>query len=136
MLPNELLEPDEIAVEAEPGDAADARVPDDRDAAEGLPAVDVRDVDLHRGELREEEGVEERVAVVRVGAGVDDDAGGVVHRLVDRAAERALAPALEEARLDAELALKCETVGDTFLLAGENDGKKLFKVSLTYAPES
>ncbi len=41
-----------------------------------------------------------------------------------------------EARLDAELALKCETVGDTFLLAGENDGKKLFKVSLTYAPES
>ncbi len=40
-----------------------------------------------------------------------------------------------EARLDAEIALKYETVGDTFLLAGESGGKKLFKIALSYAPE-
>lgn len=40
-----------------------------------------------------------------------------------------------EARLDETVILKSERNGDTFLLAGECDGKKLFKLSLTYAPD-
>lgn len=38
----------------------------------------------------------------------------------------------KEARLDAELSLKSETVGDTFLLSGENDGGRVFRIALTY----
>ena len=40
-----------------------------------------------------------------------------------------------EARLDDVITLKSETSGDSFLLAGESDGQKLFKLSLTYAPD-
>ena len=41
-----------------------------------------------------------------------------------------------EALPDAEITLKREVAGDTFLLAGESDGQKLFKLSLAYAPEN
>ena len=41
-----------------------------------------------------------------------------------------------EARLDDAITLKSELVGDTFLLAGESEGQKLFRLSLTYAPET
>ena len=40
-----------------------------------------------------------------------------------------------EALPDAEITLKGEQVGDTFLLAGESEGQKLFKLSMTYAPD-
>ena len=40
-----------------------------------------------------------------------------------------------EARLDTEILLKSELTDDTFLLAGESEGQKLFKLALTYAPE-
>ena len=40
-----------------------------------------------------------------------------------------------EARLGDVITLKSEQSSDTFLLAGENDGQKLFKLSLTYAPD-
>ncbi|MBR6040470.1 MAG: hypothetical protein IKP38_08325 [Clostridia bacterium] len=40
-----------------------------------------------------------------------------------------------EARLDEPITLKSERNGDTFLIAGECDGQKLFKLSLTYAPD-
>ncbi len=40
-----------------------------------------------------------------------------------------------EARLDDAITLKSELVGDTFLLAGESEGQKLFKLSLAYAPD-
>ena len=39
-----------------------------------------------------------------------------------------------EARLDTQITLKKEQIGETFLLAGENEGQKLFKLALTYAP--
>ena len=40
-----------------------------------------------------------------------------------------------EARLDEAITLKSGRNGDTFLLAGECDGQKLFKLALTYAPD-
>ena len=40
-----------------------------------------------------------------------------------------------EARLDDIITLKSEINGDTFLLAGESEGQKLFRLSLTYAPD-
>ena len=64
--------------------------------------MDVRDVHLHRGELRQRQRVEQRVARVRVRAGVDDDAVGRAHGGVNGLHERALMVGLEAARLDAE----------------------------------
>ena len=40
-----------------------------------------------------------------------------------------------EARPDETITLKKELVGDTFLLAGESEGQKLFRLALSYAPE-
>ena len=40
-----------------------------------------------------------------------------------------------EALLDDTITLKSELFGDTFLLAGESEGQKLFKLSLAYAPD-
>lgn len=40
-----------------------------------------------------------------------------------------------EARLDEQITLKSEADGDTFLLAGESEGHKLFRLVLTYAPD-
>lgn len=40
-----------------------------------------------------------------------------------------------ETRLNEAITLKSERNGDTFLLAGESDGQKLFKLALTYAPD-
>lgn len=39
-----------------------------------------------------------------------------------------------EARLDDVITLRSECAGDTFLLAGDSEGQKLFKLALTYAP--
>ena len=41
-----------------------------------------------------------------------------------------------EALLNTEVLLKSEVSGDTFLLSGEYEGQKLFRLSLTYAPEA
>ena len=41
-----------------------------------------------------------------------------------------------EARLDDAITLKSERTGDTFLLAGESEGQKLFRLALTYAPDA
>ena len=41
-----------------------------------------------------------------------------------------------EARLDTEITLKSEQSDDTFLLVGENEGQKLFKLAFTYASEN
>lgn len=40
-----------------------------------------------------------------------------------------------EVLLDDTITLKSELFGDTFLLAGESEGQKLFKLSLAYAPD-
>ena len=40
-----------------------------------------------------------------------------------------------EARLDEQILLKNEINGDTFLLAGESEGQKIFRLALTYAPD-
>ena len=40
-----------------------------------------------------------------------------------------------EALLDTDVVLRSEVRGDTFLLSGENEGQKLFRLSLSYAPE-
>jgi hypothetical protein len=49
----------------------------DGDAAEGLPPVDVAEVDLYRRDADGQQGVIDGVAVVGIGPGVDDDA--VIH---------------------------------------------------------
>ena len=41
-----------------------------------------------------------------------------------------------EALLNTEVLLKSEVSGDAFLLSGEYEGQKLFRLSLTYAPEA
>ena len=41
-----------------------------------------------------------------------------------------------EALGDTEVLLKSEVLGDTFLLAGEYEGQKLFRLSLTFAPDA
>ena len=41
-----------------------------------------------------------------------------------------------EALLNTEVLLKSEVSGDTFLLSGEYEGQKLFRLSLTFAPDA
>ena len=41
-----------------------------------------------------------------------------------------------EALADTEILLKSETLGDTFLLAGEYGGQKLFRLNLSFAPDA
>ena len=41
-----------------------------------------------------------------------------------------------EALADTEILLKSETLGDTFLLAGEYEGQKLFRLNLSFAPDA
>lgn len=52
-----------------------------------------------------------------------------------RALSRVCTEYSREARLDEPITLKSEANGDTFLLAGECEGQKLFKLALTYAPD-
>ena len=73
----EMIHGPEVAVEAQPVDLAHAGGGGDGNGPEGLPLVDVADVDLVGGDVHRLQRVQNGVAVVGVRAGVDDD--GVVH---------------------------------------------------------
>ena len=71
--------------------------------AERLAGVDVREMDLDYRQFRDQQRIAQRDRGVGEAGGVDDDAVGVVARLVDPLDELALVVALAELDRDVEL---------------------------------
>src|SRR4051794_40043241 len=84
-----------ITVDAEAAQGGERGTCNEGVVTEAFPRIDVADVNFHSGDLHRHQGVMERDGRVRVAAGVDDNAPGLLRaRLVHEVDQRALAAGL------------------------------------------